>query len=346
MPELTQFDPETATDDYFQKRIDFLNRKREEESPDDPPTTLEASINNAKGWKHIPSIQLESWHLWEDGKIIAEIFPTARADENNNHLCNMNLYVLPEYRGKGYAKLLLSKLLDFADKHKRRLVQTHTSSRIPSGQGFAEYLNAQAGYNASENQLDLSKLDIELIDSWLDIETVAGKDFEMGFWGDVYPDDEIQDIVELMDVMNTAPREDLDMNDSKTTPEKIREFEAYMKVRGDQRWGLYVRHKESGELAGYTITIWEPETPDVLYQEDTGVLPKYRGNSLGKWLKAAMLKRVIAEKPNLKFVRTGNAASNAPMLAINHAMGFELYVSEVVWELAVDKIREYLAIAT
>ena len=56
------------------------------------------------------------------------------------------------------------------------------------------------------------------------------------------------------------------------------------------------------------------------------MLPKYRGHGLGKWLKAAMLEKVLAERPAVKFVRTGNADENVPMLKINHALGFKPYV--------------------
>lgn len=343
MPELRLFDPETATEKDFIKRLEFHNLKSKETDPDDPPNTLERSTNNAKSWKLVESITIEVWQLYLDGNAIAELFLNTEPNEENSHLFEFQLHVLQPYRNRGYAKLLLPKLVTFADKHKRRLAQSFTSSRVPAGQGFAKYLNAHSGYNASINQLVIEEVDKDLLRSWLSIKEVASKDFEMGFWGNVYPEDEIQAIAELIDVMNTAPKEDLDMKDAKTKPEVLRQSEAYMQARAIERNVLYVRHRESQELAGYTQAYWEPELPDVIDQGDTGVLPKYRGNQLGKWLKAAMLEKILKERPTIKFIRTGNAASNAPMLAINHAMGFELYVSEVVWQIEVDKIRKYLS---
>ena len=61
--------------------------------------------------------------------------------------------------------------------------------------------------------------------------------------------------------------------------------------------------------------------------------PKFRGHGLGKWLKAAMLLKVLAERPDVTLVRTGNADMNVPMLKINHALGFKPYIAHTVWQL-------------
>ena len=343
MPELRLFDPQTATEHDFKKRLEFQNLKSEETDPDDPPDTLERSTNNAKNWKLFETLDIEIWQLRLDDTVIAELsLNVDLSDQENLHLFNAHVYVLKPYRTKGYAKFLLPKVIDFADKHKRRLAQSYTSSRVPEGQGFAEYLEAHESYNESYNQLVLEKLDKNLLQNWLSESKVVAQNFEMGFWGNVYPEKDIQAICELIDVMNTAPKGDLEKQDTKTKPTYLREYEAYMQARGDERRALYLRHKESGEFAGYTQTFWEPETPEVIFQDDTGVLPKYRGKKLGKWLKAAMLEKIIAERPNVKFIRTGNAVSNEPMLAINHALGFELYESTAVWQIEVDKLKNYL----
>ena len=342
MPKIIFFDPETATDQEFRKRNDYGNLRRAESEPDNPPTSLEASIVNAKGWKLIESNQIEVWQVYLEDKIVSELFLVVNSDKNNTHIFTIHLHTLQGFRRKGYAKLLLPKVLDFASKHKRRLVQVYTSSRIPEGKEFAEYLGAHRGLDESVNQLVLAKLDNGLVKSWLNKAKSTEENFEMGFWGNVYPEEEIQAICDLIDVMNTAPKDDLDLKDYVTTPKRLREIEASMKARADERRVLYVRHKASGELAGYTETFWEPETPDVIHQGGTGVVPKYRGNGLGKWLKAAMLQQLAEECPDTKYIRTGNAASNEHMLAINHQLGFELYESVIFWQIEVDKVKTYL----
>ena len=55
-----------------------------------------------------------------------------------------------------------------------------------------------------------------------------------------------------------------------------------------------------------------------------------------------MIQKVLTERPVVKRIRTGNANSNAPMLAINTELGFKLYKSDVVWQLEMTKLKDYL----
>ena len=343
MPELTLFEPETASEAYFKSRNDYLNMRRKEATPDDPPTSLEFSINNAKGWKLIQSARLEAWHLWRDGKIIAELFLVVDLDESNLHLMSVGLQILKPYRNRGYTKPLLEKAVAFAQKYRRTLISGHTTSFVPEGEGFALHLGATKGLEMSMNQLFLNDLDERLLADWLALANTKAREFEMGFWGNHYPEEDLHAVAELFGVMNSAPRDDLHVEDWKTKPEELREVEAYNAARGVERWALYVRHKPSQALAGFTLTHWFPENPTNLEQGDTGVLPQYRGNGLGRWLKAAMIQKVLVERPEVKHIRTENADSNAPMRAINKALGFKLYKSETLWQLGVARLKDYLS---
>jgi GNAT superfamily N-acetyltransferase len=109
-----------------------------------------------------------------------------------------------------------------------------------------------------------------------------------------------------------------------------------------ERWVLYARHVETGDLAGYTMVFWNPREPEILGQADTGVFPQYRGRGLGRWLKAATIEKVLRDRPQVKRIRTENANSNAPMLKINQELGFKLYKKLAVWQIAVEKADAYL----
>ena len=100
---------------------------------------------------------------------------------------------------------------------------------------------------------------------------------------------------------------------------------------------------ETGRFAGYTQVLWNPNRPEIISQGMTGVFPEYRNRGLGRWLKAAMLDKILAERPQARFVRTGNADMNAPMLKINNELGFKPYIAEVVWQVETEKVAEYLS---
>lgn len=72
------------------------------------------------------------------------------------------------------------------------------------------------------------------------------------------------------------------------------------------------------------------------------MFPHYRGNGLGRWLKAAMLDKMLNLHPEIKYVRTQNADTNAAMLRINNELGFKPYMSSILWQMEISQVLEYL----
>jgi mycothiol synthase len=122
----------------------------------------------------------------------------------------------------------------------------------------------------------------------------------------------------------------------------VREIERANRAGGRERWTLYARERATGAFAGFTEVFWHPNRPAILSQGVTGVFPAYRNSGLGRWLKAAMLDKVLRELPAARFVRTSNADSNAAMLKINHALGFKPYLAETVWQVPTEAVLRYL----
>ncbi len=338
---LTRFSPQTAGDAEFAARHKFLNLIRAEAMPDDPPRTLQATVNNAKGWQVFKDVDIQVWQVVREGEVVAELFATVAHREDNRHLMDVNLNVLPAYRRRGLGTALLEKAVQLAEANGRSLLISFTHANAPAGVPFAADVGAKAGLTAHTNRLVLAGLEPALLRDWQESARESARDFTVGLWMGPYPEDELTAIADLHTVMNTAPMGELEIEDFTVTPEHLRQREAYQAAQGVERWTLYARHA-SGELAGYTALFIDPETPETLYQGDTGVKPKYRGHGLGKWLKAAMLTKVLNERPDVRFVRTGNADDNVPMLKINRALGFKPYLSETVWQVETETLKNYL----
>jgi GNAT superfamily N-acetyltransferase len=91
------------------------------------------------------------------------------------------------------------------------------------------------------------------------------------------------------------------------------------------------RHRGSGEFAAYTALWIRPGKEAVADQDDTLVRIGHRGRSLGLWIKLANLAQYLAAYPSARKVITINAEENAPMLAINAALGFRAAGYEGEW---------------
>src|SRR6185436_2550881 len=98
-----------------------------------------------------------------------------------------------------------------AHREQRRLLLTTTDAAIPAGAVFLRRLGAQIGIAAHTNQLTLSDFNRELIRRWQDDVHQRANPYEVGVWDGPYPEEALAAMVVLRAVMNTAPRDDLDV---------------------------------------------------------------------------------------------------------------------------------------
>ena len=341
--EVLTFDPDQATEDDFVAINAYDNRMRVEAWPGDPPAPLEQTRQQ---WRGLPSyIDQRTWFVWRKPRleIVAQGGVTLLRTPENRHAAWAWIGVGPERRRKGIATALLRLIVDAARLDGRRLLIGMTSSTVPAGAAFMARLGAQSAQATYTNQLDIEDLNHGLVREWLERSAALHGEFELVLVEGAYPESELEAIAELQTVMNTAPRDDLDVEDSRGDPDQLRQLEAYYAEQKTERWMMYLRHLPSSRLAGYTEVYWEPTQPHVLNQGDTGVFPKYRTRGLGTWLKAAMIEKVLRDRPEVRLVRTGNAQSNAPMLRINEQLGFRPYRSNINWQVEIERVEAWLA---
>lgn len=335
-------DIQNASQEDYAAFNTFANQMQAERLPDDPPRSLEETIQQAQNIP--PIVDLRVWVVDhpENPGIIAYGDAQILRMEQNQHVAQFSIDVLPEFRGLGIELELLDKITEVAEQEGRRLMIAGTNNRVPSSEALMRELGAEKALESHTNQLDLHELDRNLIEQWIGKAAERAGGFELLFWEGPYPEEHLSVFSKLLDVMNTAPRGNLQVEDFKMTPEVLRQLEQMTFATGNQRWTMVAQETSSGRFVGYTELSWNPRRGQILNQQGTGVLPEFRNFGLGRWLKAAMLDRVLRQLPEARFVRTGNADSNAPMLKINHALGFKPYIAEAQWQIETAKVRAYL----
>ena len=348
MPEpaihIKPFDFAHASDSEYQAVHRFASVMHAETLPDDPPVPLEemkAEMQNMPDF--ISAFAWTAWNL-EQSEIVGSANVGFMKTQENKHLAWCDLGVLPERRRQGIGRRLLQAIAEVPQREGRRLLMFGTNARVPAGEAFMERLGGERAMESHTNQLALVEIDRALLDQWM-LPDSANR-FTLESWEGLHPEDLLPAITALSEsAMNTMPRDAMELEDMHFTPEQMRQMEQQTLAGGTERWTLAAREAASGKFVGYTEVLWNPSRPQILRQGGTGVYPEYWGFGLGKRLKAVMLDRVLRERPEARFIRTGNADSNGPMLRINHALGFRPYLSRTEWQVETGKVLAYLGMS-
>ena len=319
---IESFDGNTASDAVLHEYYDFRVASELEREPDDPFEPFEVwllEMQDPASWTK----QLR-WLARDGDDLVGSAHLELHYVETNRHLAFFDITVRADRRREGVGTVLLETVRAAAKADGRRVIETYVASTDDDAgpSPFLELYGFEKRMVERRSSMPMADVDRAMLEGWVDqAEDRAGEYTLIGF-EDVCPDDYVQAYVDLNDVMNTAPIENLDMEDWHWTVERLREAEELRARVRKHQWTLIARHEPSGELAGFTEVQFGDWMGDLAWQGDTGVDPKHREKGLGRWLKAAMALRILDEKPEIARVDTWNAGSNRPMLAINVAMGF------------------------
>ena len=111
---IQSLDIRTASEKEFLATARFSNRMRAEKLPNDPPIPEQEYVVS---WQNIPSmLDVYAFIAWNDEQtdLIAKGNIVIRRVEDNQHISEFELDVLPEYRRLGLGKKLLFMLAEVA----------------------------------------------------------------------------------------------------------------------------------------------------------------------------------------------------------------------------------------
>ena len=338
---ITAHDPMRDTDEEIAERVEFSNAIQREIHPDDPPTPVEETIASIRATPE----RIRRWSFRArdaDGVLVGAASTGLDPEHDENpDLLQINVTVAAGHRERGLGTRLFAHMVQLAEELGRTRLIGATNDRLAAGEAFATKVGADVKSRMHTNRLLVADIDRAELERWAAEGPVRADGYELIGWDGPVPEEHLDAYVDLVHVMNSAPRDDLEINDFVLTAEQVREGEKQAAAIGVEEWTLVARRTSDGAFAGFHDMSWVPWEPTNMYVGATGVLPEHRGHALGKWLKAAMQLRVLDERPDVDQVRTGNADSNDAMLGINHAMGYRPWIAQAIWELSTADARAY-----
>ena len=339
---ITLHDPKLDTDEEIAERVRLCNLLAREVLPDDPPSSVEQAIaaNRALPERH------RRYHFKArdaGGELVGMASTSVDPEDTDNpDILWMGIILRPDIRRQGLGSRLLAELVAVARKEGCTRMVGHSMDGRRGGREFATAVGASCKQVSHLNHLPIDEVDRPMLERWVEEAAERSADYELIGWDGPVSEEHMEQWIDLVLVMNTAPRDDLEMQDFTITPAEIRESEAVAAAAGIETWTLVARHRRTGEWAGFHDVNWDPAKPQFVYVDSTGVRPEHRGHALGKWLKAAMTLRILDQRPDVTNIRTGNADSNDAMLGINKLMGYRPLVGHSMWELPVETAEQWL----
>lgn len=339
---ITLHDPTQDSPEELAQRVAYTNLLRREVLPDDPPLTVEvvaAALAAQPDRIHTYAFRLKD----ADGTLVGNATTSVDADERDNpDILAAGINLLPAHRRQGHGARLLAELVALADDLGKTRIVGDTFEGVDAGAAFAEAVGATVRQANHINHLPLAEVDRPMLERWVAEAAERSADYELIGWDGPVPDEHVADWLDLVLVMNTAPHDDLEVNDFTFTEEQLRDAERVGAAVKQEDWVLVARHRATGEWAGFHNVGWVPDQPQFVHVGATGVMPEHRGLALGKWLKAEMTLRILDERAEATHVRTGNADSNDAMLGINRLMGYRPLLGQTTWELPVEAATAWL----
>ncbi len=280
-------------------------------------------------------------HTWlvetVDGRPVATAACWSNA-AGDQRVMECDLFVVRDRRRQGLGTHLLGCICEVTESEGRSLLVWSTFDTVPAGEAFARRLGARVARVNRTSEVQLADVDWTMVESWMREGPVLAPVYSLEIVDGVYPFERYADAVILHHIMQSAPRDDLDVDDVILGEDDIAEHDRALVEAGRQRWTVFVRDP-SGVCVGGTEVTFEPWDPSTVLQQNTGIDPRHRGLGLAKWAKAAMLARIRGEQPQARRVRTANAFSNVPMLAINDALGFKVIHTSTEWQADAAAVR-------
>ncbi|MBO0844729.1 MAG: GNAT family N-acetyltransferase [Nocardioides sp.] len=269
--------------------------------------------------------------LWEgygaftgDG-MVGELIVTGNVHDNLQ-VARVFIWTHPSHQRHGIGTALSS----YADERVRELGRSicHAQARIGvdranGNRAFAERMGYVLANTEIERKLPLPP-DLDLLDRLAAEAAPHHQEYEIRTVVGPVPDGLAASYVALRNMMNVEmPSGDLEVEAGEMDTAELAVQDRYLVDAGRTRVASYALDS-SGTVVAYSVAAVSNEHHDHVDQWGTLVHPAHRGHRLGMAVKCDGLRALAEHFPEKRFIETTNAETNAHMVEINEALGFEV----------------------
>jgi len=255
----------------------------------------------------------------------------------NRHQVMLDVRVLPGHRRQHIGSAIVEEVERWALAAGRSVI--HGESQIPvtalasdGSAPFAEHLGFIPVQAANRRHLALP-IDPAAIAPLREEVAAATVGYRCRAFTTPWPKQYMEDQFELQRRMSTdAPSGDPQNEEQVWNAERVQEVDDLMVAQGIVKMAAVAEHLASGRLVAFTELAIPVSRQTEAWQWATLVLGEHRGHRLGLAVKLANLDYLSATFPTVRYIVTGNAAENAPMIAVNEMLGFKVAANEMLWE--------------
>jgi mycothiol synthase len=255
------------------------------------------------------------WLAWEDSDLVGVAIIILPEAENAN-LTVTELRVPPQLRRRGIGTKLLRAVLPMLRAEGRDLVTCQGLAVGGDGEGFAVAL----GFDRTDPFVLQALVPADVDPAVWDVPVPDG--YRLERWINEAPTHLLESFAHARGAIHDAPLADSHFQLPAWTPERVRSDEDEARTRGVETRVVVAVRVNSDDVVGFTEIEIHPAQPGYAMQRDTAVLAEHRGHGLGRALKAAMMRWLLDENPDLERVATSTAGENTHMIRVNHQIGY------------------------
>jgi RimJ/RimL family protein N-acetyltransferase len=273
-----------------------------------------------EGFDHQPG---ETWVASDDAGTVAGFYRLDLPDLENTDRASLGPVVHPAVRRGGTGRELLRHGAERAGVHGRTILEG-VAATGGAGEEFARAVGATLSLTEVRRIQYLGKIAPGAIAGLRADAERAAAGYSLVSWRGPIPEERLAGAAEVFNAFNDAPR-GAGVEEEAWDADRVRERTGTLERLGLMRgYGIAALHDGTGEMAGFTAVIVDPEHPQWGFQQLTAVVRAHRGHRLGLLVKTAMLDLLASAEPQLERIATGNAAENAHMIAVNEQLGYEV----------------------